>query len=266
MKQIASDGMSVYAKDAKIVAQGKNLFYRMIYGLVKLFYPKTTVVGAEHLPADACIIVSNHAQMNGPIVGEIYYPRKRLIWCAAQMQKLREVPDYAYQDFWGGKPKAVRWIYKLLSYLIAPLAVCIFNNADVIPVYHDSRVLSTFRQTVKALDEGTDVIIFPEKLEKGNRILYAFQENFVDVAKLYYKRTGKQVAFVPMYLAPTLHQAHIGAPVYFDPDRPIGQERTRICQEMAQAITGMAESLPLHTVVPYENMPKRCYPKNRGES
>lgn len=233
--------------------------------MVKLFYPKITVVGGENLPEDACILVGNHAQMNGPIVAELYYPRKRLTWCAAQMQVLKEVPDYAYQDFWGEKPKAVRWIFRLASYAIAPLSVCLFNNAAVIPVYHDSRVISTFRSTVKALEAGVDVIIFPEKLEKRNHIVYQFQENFVDVAKLFYKRTGKRAAFVPMYLAPALRELHIGAPVFFDPEAPIAQERTRICREMAQAITSIAEGLPLHTVVPYENMPKRLYPKNKPE-
>lgn len=236
--------------------------FLFIRGAVKLVYPKITVVGAENLPDDACIVVGNHAQMNGPICAELYYPRSRLTWCAAQMQKLKEVPAYAYRDFWSGKPKAVRWFYKLLSYIIAPLSVCIFNNAAVIPVYHDNRVISTFRQTVKALENGTDVIIFPEKLEKRNEILYQFQENFVDVAKLAYKRTGKPVAFVPMYLAPALKQMHIGTPVCFDPTAPIAEEKKRICEEMARAITDIAESLPEHTVVPYENLPRRRYPKN----
>lgn len=230
--------------------------------IVKLVYPKIAVVGAENLPDDACIVVGNHAKMNGPITAELYYPRERLTWCAAQMQKLKEVPAYAYQDFWSGKPRYIQWFYKLLSYVIAPLSVSIFNNAAVIPVYHDNRVISTFRQTVKALDQGVDVIIFPEKLEKRNQILYQFQENFVDVAKLYYKRTGKRVSFVPMYLAPALKQLHLGTPVAFDPEAPIEQEKKRICDEMAKAITAIAESLPEHTVVPYENMPKRLYPKN----
>ena len=123
-------------------------------------------------------------------------------------------------------------------------------------------MISTFRQTVKALEEGVDVIIFPEKLEKRNQIIYQFQENFVDVAKLYYKRTGKRAAFVPMYLAPALRQLHIGTPVIFNPEAPMAEERKRICEEMAKAITAIAESLPQHTVVPYENMPKRQYPKN----
>ena len=41
-----------------------------------------------------------------------------------------EVAAYAYRDFWSGKPRAVRWFYKLLSHLIVPLSVCVFNNAS----------------------------------------------------------------------------------------------------------------------------------------
>ncbi len=232
--------------------------------VISLSYPKVTIVGTENLPEDACIAVGNHAQMHGPVCAELYYPRPRLTWCIGKMQTLQEVPDYAYQDFWGGKPKSIRWLFRILSYIIAPLSVCIFNNAAVIPVYHDNRVITTFKLTVKALQEGKDVIIFPEKLEKENHILYRFQENFVDVARLYWKRTGKRLAFVPMYLAPKLHQLHIGQPILFSPDSPIAEERQRICKELTAAITAMAEALPEHTVVPYENMPHRLYPKNKS--
>ena len=123
--------------------------YKIIRRLVLLFYPKTAVSGAENLPDGPCIAVGNHTQMNGPIVGELYYPGPHYIWCAAQMMDRKEVPAYAYQDFWSGKPKYIRWYYKLASYLIAPLAQCIFTNAHTIPVYHDTRLLTTFRLTIQ---------------------------------------------------------------------------------------------------------------------
>ena len=55
-------------------------------------------------------------------------PGDHAVWCNAEMMHLKEVPDYAYRDFWSLKPKAVRWFYRLLSYVIAPLSVCVFNN------------------------------------------------------------------------------------------------------------------------------------------
>ena len=91
------------------------MLYRIIKGLVWFFYPKLKVVGSENLPDDAAIIVGNHTQMNGPIAAELYCPGKHYTWCAGQMMELKEVPDYAFQDFWSQKPKWTHPWYKLLS-------------------------------------------------------------------------------------------------------------------------------------------------------
>lgn len=234
--------------------------YRLCRWLVAVFYPRMELKGLENLPEGECIVVGNHTQMNGPICAELYLPGKRRIWCAGQMMHLKEVPAYAYQDFWSGKPKSVRWFYKLLSYIIAPLSVCVFNNARTIPVYHDNRLLTTFKQTVSALQEGMRVVIYPECAQPYNQILYQFQDRFIDVAKLYYKRSGKAVSFVPMYIAPSLKTIYLGTPTSFQPDRPIEEERERIRDYLMQTITDMAESLPEHVVVPYLNLPKKEYP------
>lgn len=240
-----------------------RLIYHLLRGLVRLFYPKTTVEGAEHLPPEGCILVGNHAKMNGPIVSELYLPRPVRIWCTAEMMDLRAVPDYAYQDFWRSKPLWIRWFYRLASYVIAPFSVCVFNNAHTIPVYHNRHLVDTFRQTMDALDQGVHVVIFPECPESYNHVVNRFQERFADVAKPYYSRTGKPLSFVPMYVAPDLKKVVLGKPVTYCPDTPMAQERQRICQYLMDQITALAQELPLHTVVPYNNIPKHDYPVNR---
>lgn len=237
--------------------------YRIVRGAVWLCYPKSRIEGLSHLPEGACIVVGNHAKMNGPILSELYFPGDRAIWTAGEMFRMEEVPAYAFQDFWSGKPKWTHPFYRLLSYLIAPLSVCVFNNAHTIPVYHDARSLLTFRKTVTRLAEGARVIIFPEHAVKHDHIVNEFQEKFVEVARLYYKRTGERIAFVPMYVAPMLHACYLGEPVYYDPSAPKEKEDHRIAAVLMARIRGIAESLPLHTVVPYDNVSKRHYPKNR---
>lgn len=244
--------------------EGKRIswVYRTVKALVRFFYPKITVCGTQWLPDEPAIIVANHAQMNGPIACELYFPGNRYTWCAGQMMDRKTVPDYAYQDFWSGKPRYIRWFYRLLSYAIAPLAACIFTNAQTIGVYHDARILSTFKTTVKCLEEGASVVVFPEGPESGNNIVNAFQEKFADVAKLYYKRTGKAVQFVPMYIAPALKQMHIGKPIAYDPSRSMDEQRGQLCDQLRQSITDMARGLPRHRVVPYNNIPRKQYPQN----
>lgn len=239
-----------------------SLLFKIIKGLVRLFYPKIQVAGIENLTDEPCIIVGNHTQMNGPICVELYCPGKHYTWCAGQMMHLKDVPEYAFQDFWSQKPKWAHPWYKMLSYIIAPLSVCVFNNANTIAVYRDARIVGTFKNTIKRLQEGNHVVVFPEQDVKYNHILYDFQDKFIDVAKLYYKKTGQKVCFVPLYIAPKLKQMHLGKPIRFDPAEPMDTQRRKICDYLMQEITNIACNLPEHTVVPYRNIPKKLYPSN----
>ena len=239
-----------------------SLLYRGIKAAVTFFYPKIEAVGRENLPGEPCIIVGNHTQMNGPICAELYCPGAHYIWCAGEMMRLKDVPAYAFRDFWSQKPGWTHPWFKLLSYLIAPLSVVMFNNAHTIGVYHDTRLIGTFKNTVKRLQEGSHIVIFPEHDVKHNHIIYDFQDRFIDVAKLYYRKTGKAVSFVPLYIAPRLKQMHFGKPIRFDPTVPMEEQRQRICKYLMEEITSIAVSLPEHTVIPYRNIPKKLYPSN----
>lgn len=240
----------------------KPPLFRLIYRIVKQVFPKYRLIGTENLPAEPCVIVGNHAQMYGPVAAELYMPRKQAIWCVGEMMDRKEVPAYAFRDFWSMKPKAFRWFFRLASHLIAPLAPYILNNAHTVPVWHDTRVLTTFRKSVELLNAGSDIVIFPEKNEPYNGILWQFQEHFADLAPVYYRKSGKALRFVPMYIAPRLSEIHFGPSVLYHPDAPNREETARICSAMKESITALAVSLPQHVVIPYYNLPKNRYPLN----
>ncbi len=237
--------------------------FQAVRGLVWCFYPKTEYQGQENLPQEPSMVVGNHSQMHGPIVSELYFPGPSRTWCAGQMMHLKEVPAYAFQDFWSHKPRWTHGLYRLLSYLIAPLSVCIFNHAKTLGVYRDTRIIGTFKNTVSALAGGEHVIVFPEHDVPYNHIVCDFQDKFIDCAKLYYKRTGKALPFVPMYIAPHLHRVFLGKPTVFRPEAPIQEERQRICRYLQEEITAMALAQPRHQVIPYRNISKKDYPYSK---
>lgn len=249
-------------KKPSLISRGT---YRVLLFLVRTFTHKPTIEGWENIPEDGCILVGNHSHMYGPINGEVYMPKSTVTWCAYQMTELKKVPAYSFQDFWHMKPKWTYPFYKMLSYIIAPLSVALFGNARIIPVYHDNRLLRTFRETMSALEEHRQVIIYPEKLGEHNHILYNFQEHFVDVAQIYHKRTGKNLQFVPMYHCPALRKVVIGTPITYNAENPQAEEGARIRTYLYNEITAIAEALPLHRVVPYANVSKKLYPMSRVE-
>ena len=205
-----------------------SLAYRFIRFGVWLFSPKWKLSGAEKLPEGPCVIVGNHSQMYGPIAGELYTPGRHWVWCAGEMMHKEEVAAYAYRDFWSGKPKAVRWFYRLLSHLIVPLSVCVFNNAHTVAVYHDARALATFRDSAQKLRDGDRLVVFPECYDEHNHIVHAFQDRFIDLGRMYYKQTKRALPFVPLYVAPALGVLTFGEPILYDPAAVGETERSRI--------------------------------------
>lgn len=237
----------------------KPFLYRCIFGTVAAFYKKREIVNADNLPPSNAIVVGNHAQAHGPLFAELYFPTKKSVWCVGQIMSIKEFPSYAYKDFWSLKPKCVRWFYKIVSFVIAPICTYVFKKADTIGVYRDSRLMGTFKKSVNALNNGKNVVIFPEERMPYNEIINEFQDKFVDVAKLYYSLTKQKVSFVPMYHAPSLKTVTFGEPISYQPDLPIEEQRKVIVEHIKSEITRIAKELPSHKVTPYENVSKKHY-------
>lgn len=236
----------------------KKRLLNFLEGVVKIFYRKRKFIGEENLPSEPYIIVSNHSQIHGPISAELFLKNK-LIWCDGPMMNRKEVPAYTAKTFWGNKPKRSMWFYKMLGHLIARPASFLLGNADTIGVFRDSRLFTTFKDTVDALSQGINIVIFPECEIEYNEIVNEFNLHYVDTARMYYKATGKCVAFVPMYTGAKVKKMVYGKPIYFDPNLSNADQRTVVCEYLKKEITSLAKTLPRHKVVPFNNVSKKEY-------
>ena len=245
------------------LSKNKPKFFRAIVKIIKLFYKKREVDGEENILDVPTIYVGNHAQMHGPLTSSLYFPFDGKVWCRGEMMNIKEAPSYAYQDFWSKKPKCIKWLFKILSFCIAPISWYLFTRAETIAVYKDTRIITTFKNSVNALQNGKSIIIFPEEATPFNEIINEFQNKFVDIAKLYSIRSKKSISFVPFYNAVELKKVVFGKPIQFDPQKDINEQRNGICDYLKTEITRMAKELPAHTVVPYLNVKKKDYPRSK---
>ena len=243
----------------------KTFSYKFWYKVVKSLYAKREFLGMENVPEEASIYVGNHAQMNGPLVSELYFPLKHLTWMVGEVANRKEFPAYAMKDFWPYKPKSVRWFYNMAAHMLAPLAEWLFSCADVIHLYRDHRIFTTCKTTIKCLNEGYNIIIFPECNDEYNHIVNDFESNYIDLAKMYYNRYKKILKFVPMYNAAKLQKVVFGKPIAYDPNVPIEEQRNTINTYLKEEITRLAQELPVHEVITYNNFGKSHYPKNKPE-
>lgn len=253
-------------------AKKKPAFFKFIRGVIRCGYKERKFIGLENLAqpvgidllsSEPRIIVGNHAQMHSPAIMEMMFPTKKYMWCIGEIMDKKAVRQYMFDDFWSRKPKSSHWFYKMLASILGPIAYYLFNNADTIAVHKDSRLISTYKETMQRLEEGYNVVIFPEKHEPYNEIINEFQPGFPDVARLYYARYKKCVSFVPMYNAVNLDTVTFGTPIKYDPNLDYKTQREAIITHLKSEITRMAKELPLHKVVPYENVPKKQHPYNK---
>ena len=234
----------------------KGMLYKTCAFFIKMAYKKNTYIGLENIPNEPCVITGNHAQMHGPIVNELYFPTEKMIWCDAPMLDKKSFTKYAYNNFFGGKPNLFQ---KIFVHLLKPIIVKIFIDSDTLPVYRDMRIVKTYKATIDYLDQNKNIVILPECPEEFNEITNKFNEYFVDVARMYYKSTNKELSFVPMYFCKDFRKMLFGKPIKFDSKKPIETERKRICEYLMLEITRLAKTLPVHKVIPFNAVPKKDF-------
>ena len=76
-------------KDKK-QSKKKPILYRIIRKIILAFYKKREFVGLENVPDEPVMFIGNHAQMNGPLTSELFFPLKKQIWCIGNMMHLKD--------------------------------------------------------------------------------------------------------------------------------------------------------------------------------
>jgi hypothetical protein len=88
--------------------------------------------------------------------------------------------------------------------------------------------------SVDALEEGYNLLIFPEKpSDRYDKESYKdFNTGFASLGRAYFERTGQSLDFYPCWSDSRTHSFRIGKPVTFDPSNDARTEKLRISTEL----------------------------------
>lgn len=221
---------------------------RFLITMFKLFYPHK-LAGEDHIhPRDdnPIVFLCNHGEIYGPIVCKLYIPVSIRIWTISMMMyDQAEVTKYVYENTYSQKTFLPVFVRKLLARFIGWLSVNVMNQIESIPVYRESplKLRETVRKSIEALEAGDNLLIFPEnpdgKYERGG--IGEISPGFVMLAEAYWKKTGKQMRFMPMYADRNSKKLTFGNEVVYDPDNGYRNEQTRIIAEVENQIRGIAQ-------------------------
>lgn len=213
--------------------------YRFLRGLIRLCTYRMRVEWAVPFTGEPSVFICNHAGALGPIDVCAKFPLADSIhpWMNAQVLSAREVPAYVRQDYWW-KPgsKLAPLCNATLPYIAAAILPPILRTAPTVPVYHDIRVMKTFRESLKLLSAGEHLVIFPEQPSGFQAHASELNRGFLQIAPAYTRATGKALPFWPVCIDYKQRVFHVAAPIYYDVARKLDQQIDELLAGLKQGI------------------------------
>lgn len=228
--------------------------YRIFKSILKVFFPKNEFVWTCPKPNDdePIFFVSNHTKLYAPLVFILHYDKSLRLWADAAYLRIKDVIKHLIVNVI--KDRKPKFLLYPLAILLSPMIVWFFRSIEPIPTFHqDRRVIETFQKSVETLKANISQGVFPEKIEgEANRYVFEFNRGFTHVAKMLYKETGLILKFYPTYVCQPLKKVLIGAPIAYDPNINMRQQKNDICAYLENTIKELGDSLLEHKISVYE--------------
>ncbi len=206
------------------------------------FTPKMTTTWEEPFSGKPCVFVCNHAGALGPIDIATKFPLRDevLEWCNEGIMNRKTCPAYVRQDYWWVPGCRLEPLYNAtLPYIAAAILPPVLKSAPTIPVYHDARVMTTMRQSMKALKGGKYVVIFPEQPSGFGSHHDWINTGWLNIGTMFYRATGENLLLYPVHIDTKKHRFEVKKPIVYDGERPLEEQQDELVRCLAAGLRGI---------------------------
>ncbi len=203
--------------------------------------PQMTAVWETPFIPEPCVFVCNHVGAMGPIHMVSTFPFSDEVgaWCNEGIMNRKTCPAYVRQDYWWEPGCKLEPLYNAtLPYIAAAILPPVLKSAPTIPVYHDARVMTTMRQSMRTLKEGKYLVIFPEQPSGYGEHHDWINTGWLNVCTMFHRATGKALRLYPVHIDTEKHEFRIAAPIQYDPARSIEDQQDEMVRVLAAGLRG----------------------------
>jgi len=192
---------------------------KLLHCILRIPNRKAKVINTtgEPLPKQ-CILIANHHGAAGPVNIRLFIKDVYMTWCAHQMcERYPSRWRYAYHTYYRKKLKynKVKAFFK--ATLLAFINPWTYKYTGAIPVYYDSRIINTYRNSIECIENNVPVLIFPENSNEGyKKVLEEFWGGFLAMSRLYYKKNNVDLPIYTLRFCTKPKRIIIGTPLYYN--------------------------------------------------
>ena len=217
----------------KKIRKNRKFWFKCYKAILRLFYrrPKFIYLGDEF--ETRSILLSNHLGAFTPMTIELYLKKLMRFWGTHEMNDgLKASYKYLSNEHFRVRRKYSPRKAKLVSIIASPLTTLFYKGLRLIPTYTDIRLRGTLNETLKAIEEGQNIVIFPENIKEGYfEELSSFHAGFVVFCELAYKKGYDLPIYVSYYQQKTRHFI-IDKKVMYSDLLKEGLSREQICEKL----------------------------------
>ena len=231
----------VLVNDGRKWGNAMSKAYQRLCAVIPAVTPSMTTQCEEPFAGRPAVFVCNHAGAFGPIDMCAKFPLRDQChtWMNAQMLDPKQVPAYVRQDYWWRPGSFFEPLLNAtLPYIAAAVLPPILRLAPTVPVYHDGRVLTTMRQSLKWLKNGEHLVIFPEQPSGFQSHHSWINTGFLHIATMYYRATGQALMFYPVHVDYKRHVFQVARPIAFDTSRTLEEQQEELVNVLAKGLRG----------------------------
>ena len=181
--------------------QKRALWYRGMKQIMKVRYKQPQFIFLGEAPKDGSIILSNHEGTDAPMALEIYCQFPIRMWGTHEMNSgLIRMYKYQSRVYYHEKKHWNLHAARLFCLIASPLTNLFYKGLKLISTYKDARFLKTINQSLEAIKNGENIVIFPEKSPDGYEAeLKDFYAGFLVFAQQCFKKGIDLPIYVSYY-------------------------------------------------------------------
>ncbi len=211
--------------------QERRLWFRMMKGLIKLKYKRPQFYYIGEKPTKGSVILVNHIGARVPLTMECYLDFPIRMWGTHEMNtSFRKLWKHMTVDYYHGILKWNIHLARLFCLIAAPLTFLFYKGLRLVSTYKDARFKESITQSIKLVEEGNNIVIFPENPEDGYLDqLKEFYPGFVLFAEMALRR-GIDIPIYADYLREKTNVFMFDKPILYSELRKKFTCRTKMAE------------------------------------
>lgn len=233
--------ITAMAREKKIV-QKRKWWFRLLKKLMRGRYkqPRFEYLGEPFTVGG--VILSNHEGTDAPMSLEMYCDKPLRMWGAHEMNSgLIKLYKYQTRVYYHEKKHWNLHLARLFCLIASPLTNLFYKGLNLISTYRDGRFLTTLRESVKAIENGENIVVFPEISDKGYLAkLEGFHAGFSMLAEACAKK-GIDVPIYVTYFKKAERVYVVDKPVLWSELKASGKTREEIVDALLKRCNELGE-------------------------